>query len=202
MGAEQALDRLGPILAILYTLIEEGVEGSRAWFQARGKPIHNVVFASHVRLRIWEEVEERMRAAGIDCSVLLLANVGVRVRFSGTTIAIWKSDKDGKLPACGKSQRRQLFYSQTTLPHMYGSDALPSKLAILWENDHGVLAVKLVCPKGYTSFWKAGVIHWEVDVPHPAKTLAASTDHLASGAEELDEILKHKKTADESDGKR
>jgi hypothetical protein len=71
-------------------------------------------------------------------------NVGVRVVYNGTTIAIWKADKDGKLPAVGESGRRQ------------------------------------------------------INVHHPARAIAATTD-LASGAEELDDILKHKKTADEPD---
>lgn len=90
-----------------------------------------------------------------------------------------------------------MFYTQTRIPEMFGHDALPSKLALLWDrNNSGVLSLKLVAPKGYVSFWKSGLIHWEINVPHPAKTIAAATE-ITSGAEELDDILKHKKTADE-----
>lgn len=198
MAAERVLEQLNPLLTIIYTLIEVGVEDSKAYFQKRKKPVHNVVFASLVRLKIWEEVEEQTRAAGINCRVVLRANVGVRVVYNGTTIAIWKADKDGKLPPCGESEQRQLFYTQTTLPYMNGSDVLPKKLALIWNPDErGVLAVTLVAPKGYVSLWKSGLVHWDIKVPHPAKSIMATTDHLASGAEELDDILKHKKTADE-----
>ena len=197
MGGKQALQRLAPLLKIVYTLIEEGVESSLLYFQQRNQPIHNVVFATLVRLKLWEELEKQTGAADINCVVALKANVGVRLKYQGSTIAIWKADKDGKLPACGESEQRQLFYTQTVLPQVYGSDALPSKLAVLWDrNNGGVLSVKLVAPKGYETFWKAGLVHWDIEVPHPAKTIAATTD-LASGAEELDDILKHKKTADE-----
>ena len=128
------------------------------------------------------------------------ANVGVRVIYQGTTIALWKADKDGKLPACGTSGQRRLFYTQPGLSEMYGSNTLPSKLALLWDQNDGVLQIQLVAPKGYVSFWKSGLVHWAEQVPHPAHTIAATTD-LASGAEELDDILKHKKTADEPDDK-
>lgn len=197
MGAKQAADRLAPVLKIIYTLIEEGVADALVFFEKRHKPIHNVVFATIVRLKVWDEVEARTGAADLQCRVQFKANVGVRVIYNGTTIAIWKADKDGKLPPPGESEQRQLFYSQTVLPEMYGSDALPSKLALLWERGKdGVLTLKLVAPKGYDTFWKSGLIHWEIDVPHPAQTIAAATD-LASGAEEMDDLLKHKKTADE-----
>ena len=195
-GGQQALQLLAPLLSILYTLIEAGVEASRVYFQERQKPVHNVVFATLVRLRIWEEVEERARAAGLLCRVVYKANVGVRVIYNGTTIAIWKADKDGKLPACGESEQRQLFYSQPLLAEMYGSTALPSKLALLWDQNDGLLNVQLVAPKGYESFWKSGLVHWAEPVPHPAEMITA-TRELASGAEELDDILKYKKTSDE-----
>lgn len=198
-GAKQTLQQLDPLMTILYDLIEAGVEGSRTYFLERGKPIHPVAFATLVRLKLWEDVEDRALEAGLICRVLLRSNVGIRVFYNGSTIAIWKADRDGKLPPCGDSPQRQLFYSQTTLPEMYGSDALPAKLALLWDlNNAGLLTVKLVAPKGYESFWKSGLIHWEIDVPHPAKRIAATTD-LASGAEEMDDILRHKKTADEPD---
>ncbi len=196
-GAKQAVQRLEPLLRIVYTLIEEGVADALAYFEARKKPIHNVVFATLVRLKVWDEVVARTGKADIQCRVQFKANVGVRVICNGTTIAIWKADKDGKLPPPGDSEQRQLFYSQTTLPEMYGSDALPSKLALLWERGkNGILTIKLVAPKGYDTFWKSGLIHWEIDVPHPAQAIAAATD-LASGAEEMDDILKRRKTADE-----
>src|SRR4051812_15793259 len=115
-GGKEALKQLGPLLSILYTLIESGIETSHVYFQERKKPVHNVVFATLVRLKVWEDVEERARAAGIDCRVVYKANVGVRVIYKGTTIAVWKADKDGKLPACGTSGQRQLFYLQTALP--------------------------------------------------------------------------------------
>lgn len=195
-GAQATLQRLSPLLRVVYALLEEGTEGALLFFQQRERPVHNVVFATLVRLKLWEELESR-GAADINCRVDLRANVGVRVSYNGSNIAIWKADRDGKLPACGTSGQRQLFYTQTVLPEMFGSSALPAKLALLWDrNLNGVLTVKLVAPKGYVSFWKSGLIHWEIDVPHPAKTIAATTE-LASGAEELDDILKHKKTADE-----
>jgi len=201
MGGQQALQRLAPLLKILYALIEEGVAESLVYFQNRKQPIHNVVFATLVRLRLWEEIEKRTGAADINCRVVFKANVGIRVIYNGSTIAIWKADKDGKLPPCGESEQRQLFYSQTVLPEMYGSDALPSKLALLWDrNNKGMLTVKLVAPKGYETFWKSGLIHWDVDIPHPAKTIAATTD-LSSGAEELDDILKQKKTGNDPNDK-
>jgi hypothetical protein len=114
-GGKLALEQLAPLLAIIYALIEDGLEASRVYFQERKKPIHNVVFATLVRLRVWEEVEARALAAGIECRVVYKANVGVRVIYKGTTIAIWKADKDGKLPACGESEQRQLFYSRPML---------------------------------------------------------------------------------------
>lgn len=197
-GGKDAIKELGPLLRILYTLIEDGVEGARVYFVERRRPVHNVVFASLVRLRVWEEIEKRALAAGITCRVVYKGNVGVRVIYNGSTIAIWKADKDGKLPPCGESEQRQLFYTQTVLPEVYGDGTIPKKLALLWNKNGGLLRVQLVAPKGYASFWKSGLIHWAEDVPHPAKTIAAATD-LASGAEELDDILKHKKTADEPD---
>lgn len=197
-GGKDAIRELGPLLAIIYTLIEDGVELARIYFLDRKKPVHNVVFATLVRLRVWEEIEKRAQAAGITCRVVYKANVGVRVIYNGSTIAIWKADKDGKLPPCGESEQRQLFYTQTVLPEVYGGGVLPKKLALLWDKNAGALRVQLVAPKGYVSFWKSGLIHWAEDVPHPARAIAASTD-LASGAEELDDILKHKKTADEPD---
>jgi hypothetical protein len=196
--AEQTLQRLRPLLVIIYALIEAGVEDARAWFQQRGKPIHRVVFADIVRLKVFEELETRARAAGLNCRVIYKGNVGIRAIYNGSMIAVWKADKDGKLPPCGESDQRQRFYTQAVLPHMYGSDALPPRLALLWEPSDGLLAVKLVAPRGFNSLWTAGLSHWEIAVPHPAKTLTATTD-LASGAEELDDIVKHKKTADEPD---
>lgn len=198
MSAEQTLARLMPLLTIIYELIETGIEESRQWFHARDKPIHNVVFATHVRLKVWEEIVERTKQAGLDCSVRFTGNVGIRLSYQGATIALWKADKDGRLPACGESGQRQLFYTQAVLPSMFSSDALPRKLALLWDVNQGVLNVQLVAPKGFDSLWTAGLVHWATDVPHPAKAISATTD-LASGAEELDDILKHKKTADEPD---
>jgi hypothetical protein len=196
-GGKKALERLSPVLSILYALIEEGVTDSLLFFEERGKPIHNVVFASLVRLKLWEHVESRTGAADLQCKVVYKGNIGVRVIYNGSTIAVWKADKDGNLPPCGESGQRQNFYTQTLIPEMYGSDALPTKLALLWDrNKSGVLTLRLVAPKGYNSFWKSGLIHWDIDVPHPAKTIAATTD-VTSGAEEMDDLLKHKKTADE-----
>lgn len=196
-GSDQALRRLSPLLRVIYGLIEEGVADALAYFEERQAPIHNVVFATLVRLKLYYGLAARAGASDIQCSVELKGNVGVRAKYQGTTIAIWKADKDGNLPPCGESEQRQLFYTQTILPDVYGIDSLPSKLALLWErNTNGTLTVKLVAPKGYDTFWKSGLIHWEVDVPHPAQAIAATTD-ITSGAEELDDILKHKKTADE-----
>lgn len=193
--SEQTLEKVQPLLAIIYTLLEAGVAEAHQWFQQRKKPVNRVAFAMLVRLKIFEDLEAKTQAAGLKCRVMLLANVGVRVKFNGSTIAIWKADKDGQLPPCGESDRRQDFYRQDTLPDMYGSDAVPPKLALLWEAN-GPLAVKLVAPRGFNSLWTAGQIHWEIDVPHPAKAVTLKTD-LTSDAEELDDILTHKKTADE-----
>ncbi len=192
--ATQALERLTPLLSIIYALIEAGIAEGLNFFNERGTPINNVVFAGIVRLKVFEELEARTRDAGLTVVVQRKSNVGVRAVFNGSTIAIWKADKDGQLPACGESEQRQLFYRQDVLPMMYGSDAIPPKLAVLWERIGGVLSVKLVAPRGFSSLWTAGLIHWEIDVPHPAKSLVASTDHLSSDAEELDDVLKQKKT--------
>jgi len=58
---------------------------------ASAEPIHNVVFATLVRLKVWEGVMKRTGAADINCRVVFKANVGVRVIYNNSTIAIWKA---------------------------------------------------------------------------------------------------------------
>jgi hypothetical protein len=196
---EQVLKRLTNLVNVGYALIEEGIAEAESFAQQRGSKLHRVVFATIVRQKVFQELEPRTADEGIACRVLLKGNVGVRVIYQGSTIAVWKADKDGQLPACGESLQRQDFYRQAVLPETYDNeDVLPRKLALLWEINAGVLEVKLVAPRGFKTLFTAGLVHWTIDVPHPAKTITAATD-LASGAEELDEILKHKKTADEPD---
>ena len=193
---EHTLHQLSPLIAIVYALLEEGVADAYEYFQQRKWPINRPAFAMMVRLSVFQQLEAKTAAANLKCSVIRKANVGVGIRVPGSTINMWKADKDGQLPPCGESRTRQGFYRQWRLPEIYGGDGLPPKLALLWESNGGPLTLKLVAPRGFNSLWSPGIAHWEIDVPHPAKAVTLTTD-LTSDAEELDDILKHKKTADE-----
>lgn len=197
---EHTLKQLAPLLAILFALLEEGVAEAHEYFQQKKYSINRPAFAMLVRLSVFQKLEAATTTANLKCRVVKKANVGIGVRVPGATINIWKADKDGKLPPCGESSTRQSFYTQARLPEIYGGDGLPPKLALLWESNGGPLALKLVAPRGFKTLWTPGEAHWEIDVPHPAKAVTVKTD-LTSDAEELDDILKHKKTADEPNDK-
>jgi hypothetical protein len=196
---EFTLETLAPLLALVYALLEAGVEEARQWFTAREKPVNNVVFAAMVRLRLAEDLLDATAKAGIPCRVIHRPNIGIRILYGMSQIAVWKADKDGLLPAVGDSLQRQSFYHQPTLLHTDdGSPTVPRKLALLWErcSVSGLLTVKLAAPRGYNSFWKSGDAHWMITVPHPAKQIAPTTD-FAEQTEDWDQILRQKKKANE-----
>lgn len=165
-----ALERLGPLPALIFDALSEGVRVSAAWHATSGWSIDA---DPHIyRHAIRRQAMELLKTYGPDLGNhdnLGLSMSGLILRLdSGDVLRVWHSS-DGELPLA-ESEPMRMFCTQNPtsqgvlfleLPGIEDSDG--SNLVILWDDDGSVLTrFELLRPSGLDG--KRVLVDWQRDL--------------------------------------
>jgi hypothetical protein len=194
---ESALRWLGDLPTVLYEVLETAVASAHAFFEDRAEPANAALFPNLVRYFALTALRDE-RYSSQNFHLEELANNGIRLERDGCVVRVWKADSDGRLPAPGQSAARQEFYYQPMLPFLYEDREQPAKLAILWNTNGPALTLTLVCPAGTSEPWEPGLVHWEIEIPHPASKIRVPEPTTVEGdLDDLHVALRRKSGTDE-----
>jgi hypothetical protein len=190
---EIMLDKLSPLLSILYKYIEGGISKARLFFEAEDELPDPWLFSHIVRWHICKRLDN-LKDPNLSYERSPLAMSGIDISYNDRYVKVFKAD-DGELPAAGRSHPRQEFYKG----NLFAQDewGLPTYLAVIWDvNSHyHLLDIQLVCPDDGPA-WESGQQKWARTIPHPGESTQAQQNTINTGGADLDEIRRPEDTED------
>jgi hypothetical protein len=135
---EIMLDKLSPLLSILYKHIEGGIAKARSFFEAEEEPPDPWLFSHIVRWHVCKRLDN-LKDPSLSYERSLQAMSGIDITYGDRYVKVFKAS-DGELPAAGRSHPRQEFYKG----NLFGQDewGLPTYLAVIWDvNNHSTVVI-------------------------------------------------------------
>jgi hypothetical protein len=182
---EIMLDKLNPLLSILYKYIEEGIAKAGSFFEGEDESPDPWLFSHIVRWHICRQFDA-LKDPHLSYERSPQAMSGIDITYEDCDLKVFKAS-DGELPAAGRSRPRQEFYKG----NLFDDDTLglPTHLAVIWDvNGHyQLLDIQLVCPEDGPA-WESGQQKWARTIPHPAEAAPTQQNTVNTGAVDLTEI--------------
>ena len=182
---EIMLDKLHPLLSILYKYIDEGITKAHSFFEIEDEPPDPWLFSHIVRWHVCKRLDS-LNDPHLSYERSPQAMSGIEIFYEDRYIKVFKAS-DGELPAAGRSRPRQEFYRG----NLFGEDewGLPTRLAVIWEvnGSYHLLDIQLVCPDDGPA-WESGQQKWARTIPHPMEFTPAQPTTVNDGATDLEEI--------------
>jgi hypothetical protein len=182
---EIMLDKLRPLLSILYTHIEGGIAKARSFFETEEEPPDPWLLSHIVRWYVCKRLDS-LKDPNLSYERSPLAMSGIGITYDDRYVKVFKAS-DGELPAAGRSHPRQEFYKGK----LFEQDewGLPTYLAVIWDvnGSYHLLDIQLVCPDDGPA-WESGQQKWAKTIPHPVESTPAQPTNVNTDATELEEI--------------
>ena len=126
---EHLVESLAPMLAILYRLVEEGIDEARSFFDRHREPYTPWLFAHIVRWHICRRLDAR---DGITLPYTRnpLAFDGIEIMYEGYSLKVLKAD-EGELPGAGTYAREAWYTGNLFEPDEIRVEV--SNVAVLWD---------------------------------------------------------------------
>jgi hypothetical protein len=179
------LDKLSPLLSILYTHIEASIAKARAFFEAEEESPDPWLFSHIVRWHVCKRLDN-LKDPHLSYERSQQAMSRIDITYGDRYLKVFKAS-DGELPAAGRSHPRQEFYKG----NLFEQDewGLPTYLAVIWDvnGQYHLLDIQLVCPDDGPA-WESGQQKWARTIPHPVESTPAQPTTVNDGATDLEEI--------------